>query len=103
MLKRRGYSVLTAHDGRDGLQRVVENKFDVIICDIYMPEMNGVEFLKRIRSIDPNADVIMMSSYPSDELREEIEDKRVIDFLAKPFTIVDIVNSLAKAKLGHKN
>ncbi len=61
ILEEKGYEVSTAFNGNEGLSLFKENKFDLIVTDIYMPEKEGMETIKEIRSIDPNIKIIAMS------------------------------------------
>jgi CheY-like chemotaxis protein len=58
-----GYSVLTAEDGKDALEKLSNNKVDIVISDIMMPNMNGVELLKQIRTDYPMIKPIMITGY----------------------------------------
>ncbi len=60
-----GYNVVTAIDGLDALTKLEDNRFDVIISDIMMPNMNGIELLKEIRDHYPMIHVIMITAYVS--------------------------------------
>jgi len=98
ILKRRGYYVFTAKDGREGLQKAIENRVDIIICDIFMPNMNGVEFLREIREINLKAEVVVVTGAPTIEVCAEAFERNAVEYLTKPLTIEDILNSLAKAE-----
>jgi len=98
MLKRRGYAVMTAADGKEGLMLAIEKRIDIIICDIYMPNMNGVEFLRKIRSMNIKAEVIIVSGNPTIEICVESYDKNAVDYLTKPVTVEDVLHSLVKAE-----
>jgi len=98
ILKRRGYFVLTAQSGMEGSILAVANKVDIIICDIFMPNMNGIEFLKKIHEINLNTEVIIVTGNPSIEACVESYEKNAIDYLTKPLTIEKIMDSLQKAE-----
>ena len=68
ILKRRGFSVDTAENGVSAVDKFREHYFDVILMDVVMPEMNGVEAFQRIREINPGAAVILMTAYSEEEL-----------------------------------
>ena len=61
ILESRGYSLQTARDGVEALQKVDEFPFDVVILDIMMPRMDGVEVLRRLKEAHPDVEVIMFT------------------------------------------
>src|SRR5450759_3130506 len=64
-LTRHGVTVVTAPNGREGAQRVTSGSFDVIVSDISMPEMTGLEFLRAVRAHDLEVPVILMTGEPN--------------------------------------
>ena len=78
--------------------KAVENKVDIVICDIFMPNMNGMEFLKEIRRINLNTEVIVVTGNPTIEVCVQSFEKDAIDYLIKPLTVEAILNSLGKAE-----
>jgi CheY-like chemotaxis protein len=63
VLEREGYQVSAAASGREGLAAVEANRFDVVICDIFMPGMDGIETINAFHKVDPNLPVIAMSGF----------------------------------------
>src|SRR5512136_25988 len=63
ILKKEGFDVDTASDGENGMQKVTVNPYDQILCDIRMPRMDGLDFLKKFQKMNLEATVIMMSAY----------------------------------------
>jgi CheY-like chemotaxis protein len=61
MLKNAGYDVVLAVDGNDALRQFRQRHFDLVICDVFMPNKEGMETLKEIRQLDPVVPIIMMS------------------------------------------
>ena len=98
ILMRRGYVVLTAQDGLEGLNIVKDNAIDVIFCDIVMPKMDGLEFLNKVHEITLRAQVIMVTGLPSVEWISESIEKNAVEFMVKPLSIDDVFNSLNRAK-----
>ncbi len=70
ILKRRGFNVDTAENGAAAVDKFKAHPVDVILMDIVMPEMNGVEAFRKIREISPRAKVILMTAYSEEELIE---------------------------------
>lgn len=98
ILTRRGYTVLLAENGVEGLEIARHNVIDVIFCDLIMPQMDGIEFLNKMRDLTLKAEIIIVSGLPTVEALAESIEKNVVEFLIKPLTIEDIFISLNKAK-----
>ena len=62
MLKSAGYDTVLAVDGNDGLQQFAKQHFDLVICDIFMPNKEGIETLRELRKLDAAVPIIMISS-----------------------------------------
>jgi CheY-like chemotaxis protein len=61
MLKNAGHDAVLAVDGNDGLRHFQQQHFDLVICDVFMPNKEGIETLKELRQLDPVVPIIMMS------------------------------------------
>ena len=85
ILGEEGYTVLSAHNGLEGIARHAESNADVIILDLKMPKMDGVETLKRIRKTDPEVMVIILTGYGSAETIRDVLDLNVYEYISKPF------------------
>src|ERR1700680_1307126 len=70
-LSDRGYRVVTAGGGKEGIQKAREENFDLVVCDIMMPDVDGVEVLKSIKKDQPLAEVIMATGYATLETAVE--------------------------------
>jgi CheY-like chemotaxis protein len=79
----RGHEVLTAVSGRQGVEMFRREKPRFTLLDLHMPEMNGIETLKQIRAIDPNACVIVLTGGGNDALESQARGLGVTDFLGK--------------------
>ncbi|MCG6918786.1 MAG: response regulator [Deltaproteobacteria bacterium] len=95
----RGIEVDSALNGEAALARLVEKEFEVVILDVMMPGLGGLEVLRQIKSTHPNTQVILLTGHGS--TREGIEGMRLgaFDYLIKP---VDIEEMLAKMKEAAK-
>ncbi|PID40975.1 MAG: hypothetical protein CR984_00420 [Proteobacteria bacterium] len=98
MLKRYGYIVTEAKDGAEGLALIADRQFDYILCDIKMPRMTGMEFLKAGRDRLLSTTVIMMSAYGSIDLALEAMKLGAYDFISKPFKNEEIRLTIQKAE-----
>jgi response regulator RpfG family c-di-GMP phosphodiesterase len=85
------YTVIEACDGIEGLERLKEKRFDLVICDVMMPGMNGMDLLDKIREINPTTHVILITAYPTIDLTVSAIKTGAVDFLAKPFNIDDLI------------
>jgi DNA-binding NtrC family response regulator len=85
-LSRDGNKVETAEDGLKGLDLLKKESFDVIIVDLKMPGLSGMEVLKKIKEDDPDAMVIVITGYATVESAVEAMKKGAYDFIPKPFT-----------------
>jgi two-component system cell cycle sensor histidine kinase/response regulator CckA len=92
-----GYGVETAEDGRVALEKVKATRFDVVICDLKMPGMDGIETIGRIREIRPDIQFIVLTAHGSFESAIESLRAGVFDFLRKPLLLKDILFSVRKA------
>ncbi|MDF2503346.1 response regulator transcription factor [Clostridium sp.] len=101
-LKHEGYLIEQCHDGRDGLQKALKGDFDLILLDIMLPSMNGIEVLKRLRkSIE--VPVIMLTA--KDQVIDKVIglDMGANDYVTKPFAIEELlarIRAALKTKAG---
>jgi len=80
----------------EGLKILKNEKYDIIIADYRLPDMDGFEFFKRIQEFHPNAFKILITAYGSKELLSKAKEMGVHDFIEKPFTSETIENSLSR-------
>ncbi|MFN3477296.1 MAG: sigma-54-dependent transcriptional regulator, partial [Candidatus Methylomirabilales bacterium] len=97
MLSLRGFQVLTAGNARDGLAVLEKRGIDVVLLDIMMPDLSGIEFLPIIKRTDPSVYVIIMTAYASLENAIEALKKGAYDFLRKPFRPHELYHAVDKA------
>jgi DNA-binding NtrC family response regulator len=84
VLQRRGWDSLTAFDGREAVQVARDHHVDVVLMDVRMPGMNGVEALRAIRQNKPLTPVILMTAYAAHELLAQAERDGALSIMAKP-------------------
>jgi len=92
-----GFDVSTTASARDGLRAVSATRFDVILCDWKMPEMDGVDVVEVLDKRSPDTAIIMISGYPSVERATEVMKRGAMDYVPKPFTPEEIVEAVTKA------
>ena len=88
-----GYETDVAADGVEGLERVRRARYDLIFTDLTMPRMNGMDFLRKSREIDPSVPVVVLTGLSSMEIAVSAMRKGASDFLTKPFTLERIVQT----------
>ncbi len=101
-LKRRGYEVETAMTGEAGIEKTKKSKFDVILLDIKLPDLNGIQVLEQMKKIDPEIEVIMITGYGSIESATESLKKGAYDYIQKPVSSDKIVIVIEKAIEKHQ-
>ncbi len=84
LLTRDGYQVVTADAGKKGIDCIREDRFDLVVSDIKMPDVDGIEILKAARAKDENLPVILMTGYASLETAIEAVEQGAYDYLMKP-------------------
>jgi two-component system response regulator AtoC len=98
VLAAEGYDVASAPDAETALRRLDETPTDVVLCDLRMPGMDGMELLPHLRRRLPGATLIMMSAYGTEDLAIEAMQRGAYDYLAKPFQPSEVLLTLRKAR-----
>jgi len=98
VLAAEGYEVTGAEDAGVALEKVEACSYDVILCDLRMPGVDGMELLPRLRQHLPQTPVVMMSAYGTQELALEAMNRGAADYLAKPFQPSEAIFTLRKAR-----
>lgn len=93
-----GYRVLTAQDGASGLKIFKSEKPAVVLTDIKMPGMDGLEVLQKIKEIDPQTEVIVITGHGDADLAEQALKLNALDFIPKPIKKEALDAALQKAK-----
>ena len=79
-----GYKIDEAADGEEGLKRFKDKSYDVVLCDIKMPKLDGIEFLQKAGETSPDVPIIMISGHGNIETAVEAVKKGAYDFISKP-------------------
>jgi two-component system response regulator AtoC len=98
LLRDEGFDVVSAGDGEAGLQAAVAESPDLILCDVRMPRLGGLEFLARYREASGDALVIMMSAYGTLDTALEAMRQGAYDYVSKPFNADEVILTLRKAE-----
>ncbi len=99
LLSKLGYTVLLAEDGERALETYRQNKDEIslVMLDLIMPRMDGVEALTKLRQINPEVRVLLMSGFPGGEAAQEVSAMGASGFLQKPFELQDLAEQVARA------
>lgn len=100
LFEKEGYEVSVASDGRESLDRVKESMPDLILMDMKMPNMNGLEASQEIFKINPDIPIIMMTAYGEMEVVQKALEIGVKRYITKPFDIVDLRNLVSEVLNG---
>ena len=98
LLSGEGFEVADEADGERGLARVLAEPFDAVLCDVRMPALDGIEFLRRYRAAGGPALVIMMSAYGTEDAAIAAMKEGAYDYISKPFRADEVVLALRKAE-----
>jgi two-component system response regulator AtoC len=98
ILKKEGYEMEGAANGEEGLNKASASAFDHILCDIRMPQMDGLEFLQESKKAGIEAPIIMMSAYGTIDTAIEAMKLGAYDYISKPFKPDEIILTLKKAE-----
>jgi DNA-binding NtrC family response regulator len=96
-LKRDGHSVSTFTDPAKAQHTLRSKTFDIVVCDIKMGDINGLDVLSKVLAASPRTKVIMITGYATLEVARESLAKGAFDFIAKPFKLGELRKTIAKA------
>ena len=103
ILEYEGYQVEEAGNGEEGIQRIEAEDFDVVLCDVKMPKMDGMAVLSKVKEIDEDLPVVMISGHGNVEMAVEATKKGAYDFIVKPpdlnKLLITVRNSIDKKEL----
>ncbi|MFC2003371.1 response regulator [Chloroflexota bacterium] len=97
ILELKGYEVVSAYDGFKGLEAVKENGFDLVLMDVKMPVMDGVETFKKVKEIAPNTPVIMATAFAVEDLLREALQHGAYGSLKKPIDFDQLFGLIKQA------
>ena len=97
LLSREGYRVTLAQNGRTAIDMLARNRFDLLLCDIKLGDMTGLDVLKASKQKSPETTVIMISAYATTETAVEAMNHGAYDYVPKPFDNDELKQTIAKA------
>jgi CheY-like chemotaxis protein len=101
LLQKEGHFVETAKSAQEGVKKIEVEDFHLIICDVRMPQMNGIEFTERIKESQKNKNkaeipTILITGYASEETPIKAKELEVKDYILKPFDIDKLIEAVKK-------
>ena len=101
LLEGRGYGVTITNSGKEALEKVKNQEFNLIVCDVRMPHMDGIETIKEIRASlkaqgKPLVPEIFITGYADEEKYKAAVDLKVADYIYKPFDINDFLGAVER-------
>ena len=94
MLRRFFDKVTVAENGMDGFKSFQEEKFDLVFTDINMPKMSGIEMISKMREVDNNITVVVLSAHNEPNYYDEASQLNVKHYLAKPLSLPQLIETL---------
>jgi CheY-like chemotaxis protein len=91
------YQVQTAHCGEDALDKATRESFDLIVTDLRMPGMSGLELIRRLRRVSPSIRVILITAYGDDIVEAEARHLGVFRYIRKPFRAEEFLRTTQEA------
>ena len=95
-LQRKGFETETAHTGHKGLEKFNESKFDLVLCDFRLGDMDGRKVLQKIKSINPDVIVIIITGYSDVKMAVEVMRYGAFDYITKPLIPEELINLINK-------
>jgi DNA-binding NtrC family response regulator len=97
ILTEEGFSVHTADGGESALSETRKKRFDLIITDLKMPELDGIELTRRLKKKNPSQHIIVMTAYGNIDSYFEVMNLGSFDYIHKPFTVKELLRIVNKA------
>jgi len=92
-----GITAATAGSGSEALRELEQNSYDLVILDVRMPEMGGVQLLSEIRKTDADVEVIIMTGYASVDTAKELMKLGAYDYMLKPYNVEELLEKIDAA------
>jgi two-component system response regulator HydG len=96
------YEISEADDGSTAIEEVSKRHFDMLLMDIRMPGVSGIEALDQIRSLKPDVPVVMMTAYFSVEIAAQVRKRGASDCLGKPFDFDELKQIIERAMVSSR-
>jgi CheY-like chemotaxis protein len=96
-----GYQVVTAISGEEGVQQAMQGNFDVILTDLAMPDISGLEVARRVRKLHPEVPIVLVTGWEASLDAGQLESAGISEVLYKPFRIEQLTDLVRNAALRH--
>ena len=96
-LKLRGVVAVDVHSGTEGIASLTKMNLGIVLLDLKMPDMNGLDVLKKIIEYDPSIEVIMLTGHGSSDSGVEAKEKGAFDYVMKPLDITELMDIIESA------
>lgn len=103
VLEKKGYDVETFYQSEEALKRFQETPFHIVVTDLKMKGLDGMQFLTEVKKTSPETEVIVITGFATMETAKESFRKGVFDFLAKPFKLGEIQEVIENAEKKVRN
>jgi DNA-binding NtrC family response regulator len=100
-LGQEGFSVMTCPDGEEALELAEVQRFDIVLCDVHLPGMDGLELLDRLQSISPETFILLITAYATVENAVEAFQRGAHDYLMKPILLDEVLSKIRRL-LAHR-
>jgi DNA-binding NtrC family response regulator len=97
-LEKKGYEVESFYESARAMVRIRERSFDIVVTDLKMEGIDGMQFLAEVKKLSPRTEVIVITGFATMDTAKESMRKGVFDFLAKPFKLGEIQEVIRKAE-----
>jgi DNA-binding NtrC family response regulator len=97
-LEKKGYEVESFYESARAMVRIRERSFDIVVTDLKMEGVDGMQFLAEVKKLSPSTEVIVITGFATMDTAKESMRKGVFDFLAKPFKLGEIQEVIRKAE-----
>lgn len=95
-LEQAGFDVFAAFTGKEALDIIKEEKPTLVVLDIGLPDMTGIDVIQELRNLVPNTIVFVMTGFKDDKLERKAEELGVVRFINKPFGANDLLEAIKK-------
>ncbi len=85
-----GHRVETSKSGKNALQKVIKKMFDLVLLDIFLPDINGVELIQKLKEVWPEIRIVTMTGHNSRELEMEVRKQGIIYYMIKPVNVQNL-------------
>ncbi len=96
-LRARGMAVSVVHSGQSAIRKAEREPFDVVLLDILMPGLDGIETLRELKKRDPQLQVVMLTGHGTEDTAEQGKSLGALDYLLKPVAFADLIGAIDRA------